>query len=241
MNRTTILCLMCTMAFTSACGEEPEPGEEMPGMEEQPTQEQVPVEDAREEERDARELMTDARETLEEMRSDGELWTLVQEAHGVFLLPDFGRAAVVAGARAGEGVLLVRENDTWSNPVFYDLGGLSVGAQLGASGGEVAMVLMSDEAVDAFRQEDNFSVSADAGYSLIDYSEWDQARTDDGDFVLWSDTEGLFAGVSLSVSDIHFDSDENAAFYGREVAPAEIIAGEVEAPEGAGLQEDLRN
>lgn len=239
MNRMTTLALMCAMAVTSACGEEPEPGEEMPGVEEQPTQEQV--EEAREEERDARELVTDARETLEEMRGDPELWTLVQEASGVFLLPDFGRAAVVAGARAGEGVLLVRENDTWSNPVFYDLGALSVGAQVGASGGEVAMVLMSDRAVDAFRQEDNFSLSADAGYALIDYSEWEQARADEGDVVLWSDTEGLFAGVSLGLSDIHFDDEENAAFYGRDVSPAEIIAGDVEAPPGAGLQEDLRN
>lgn len=241
MKRSTILYLMCTMAFTSACGEEPEPGEEMPAIEEQPMQEQAPVEEPREEERDARELMSDARETLDGMRTEDELWTLVQEARGVFLLPDFGRAAVVAGARAGEGVLLVRENGAWSDPVFYDLGALSVGAQVGASGGEVAMVLLSDRAVDAFRREDNFSLSADAGFSLVDYSEWDQARAGDGDFVLWSDTEGLFAGVSLSVSDIHFDGEENAAFYGRDVGPAEIIAGEVEAPEGAGLREDLRN
>jgi hypothetical protein len=56
----------------------------------------------------------------------------------------------IVGGQGGGGVLLIRRNDTWSNPAFYTRGGASIGAQLGGRSGSTALLLMNDKAVHVF-------------------------------------------------------------------------------------------
>lgn len=46
--------------------------------------------------------------------------------------------------RGGEGALLVHNDKEWRDPAFYDVGGVSVCAQFGGDGGEIAMLLMTE-------------------------------------------------------------------------------------------------
>jgi SH3 domain-containing YSC84-like protein 1 len=230
MKGLSILTLTALAAGVVACGprndgEPPEAGAYEP-PETGVAQQQVEPEQAAE----ARELAQDAANTLQKMQVDGELAAALDQAQGVFVVPRYGQAAAVVGVEGGEGVLLVSENGTWHGPAFYNLGGVSVGVQLGAEGGEIAMLLMSDEAVRSFHQEDNFSLSAEAGLTLIDWSERGGVREGMGDVILWSDTEGVFAGADLAVTDIHWDDDENAGFYGRQVSPGEVMMGGADSP-----------
>lgn len=197
---------------------------------EEPAVEEQYQEEAGEQGMEARELLSDASSTLRQMQTESELWQLAQEAQGIFIVPHFGRAAVGVGGEGGQGVLLARSNGSWSGPAFYDLGGVSVGAQLGASGGEIAMILMTPAALESFRQENDFSLDVDAGLTIVDYSVMAEATAGRGDVVLWSDMEGAFAGASLGATDIDFDEEENRAYYGQEVRPAQILEGQVDAP-----------
>jgi len=43
-----------------------------------------------------------------------------------------------------------------------------------------------------------------------------------GDVIVWSDTEGLLGDISLSLTDIHYDEEETAAFFGAPVTQREI-------------------
>jgi SH3 domain-containing YSC84-like protein 1 len=193
---------------------------------------------ADEETGDVQQKLQEAQSVVEQMKEDEALTERMRQAKGVFIVPDFARGAAVAGVRGGSGVMLAHRDGQWSDPVFHDLGGISLGAQGGVSAGSIAMLLMSDYAVDSFTQDNNWSLNAEAGLSFIDWSANAQASAGKGDIILWSDTEGLFAGAQISVSDVSVDEEEMAAFYGRRVGPDQVVAGNVAQ---AGNADALKN
>jgi len=180
---------------------------------------------------DAHSLVSDAAITLSAMQSDPQMLAMLREAKGVFIVPNYGRGAFLVGGQGGEGVMVAREDGTWSNPVFYNVGGISLGAQFGAEGGRIAMLLMTDRAVDSFKQQNNFALNADAGLTIIDYSARTTGSAGMGDVVLWSDTTGAYAGLSLGVTDVSYDDDANRAYYrASNVSAQRILNGEVMNP-----------
>lgn len=189
---------------------------------------------------EARALVEDATSVVDRMQSDPDLANMLRQARGVFIVPAYGKAAAVVGARGGEGVLLARGDQGWSGPLFYDIGAISVGAQAGAAGGDIAMLLMSERALESFREENNFSLNADAGLTIVDYSARAQASVGKGDVVLWSDMEGAFAGVALSVTDISWDEEENAAYYQQQTTPQDVLTGKVESQYADALRRKLQ-
>lgn len=192
------------------------------------------------ESREAAQQVTAATEVLSKMKGDAGTQGLLERAQGVFIVPQFGRGAAVVGARGGEGVLVVRNGGDWTGPVFYDYGGLSVGAQAGGKGGSIVMLLMSERAVDRFQDDTDFSLTADAGLTIAEYSQSAQASVTDDDIVVWSDTEGLFAGAAIGVTGIRPDPDDNRAYYNQEAASTEqIILGSVTNPQAEQLREQL--
>ncbi len=203
-----------------------------------PSTDNMPVEreasEASDEAAEARQLVKDAAATLGQMKKDSRLKELISRAKGVFIVPKYGRGAAGIGASGGEGVLVTRQQNNWSDPAFYDLGGISVGAQFGAEGGEIAMLLMSDDAVNAFKQDSQFSLNADAKLTLVDYSALAEATTlgDDADVVFWSGTKGAFAGISLSATGISWDDEENPAYYGKPVTANDVLTGKITGPKG---------
>lgn len=221
MNRRTILLLAGLVPGVLACeqGREAEAGT--------PSGEMEPIEEPAEQVGEAEELLANARNTLEQMQADPELWQLAQTARAVFVVPTYGEAGAVVGAQGGQGVLFAQQNGTAGDPIFYDVGTVNLGAQVGAAGGEIAMLLMSDEALQRFMDDSNFSITADAGLTIVDYSARAQATADEGtgDVILWSDMEGAFAGVTLGVTDIEFDDEENRVYYQRPVTPQELLGG----------------
>lgn len=164
-----------------------------------------------------------AQGVIHQMQKDPDLAGLMDKAKGIFVVPDFGRAAAVVGVRGGTGMLITNDSGAWSSPAFYNMGGVSVGAQIGASGGSIAFLLMDQKAVDQFMEQNSFSLNADAGLSIINYSANAQASWGKGDIIMWSDTEGAFAGVQISATDIMWDGEANRAYYGKKVAPSDIL------------------
>lgn len=190
--------------------------------------------------RDAQELVQEAEQVVAQMKRDPQLLGLLEQAQGVLIVPEFGKAAAVVGASGGQGVLLVRSQNAWSGPAFYDIGSISVGAQAGGAAGSIAMLLMNDRAIDSFKKnKNNFSLDAQAGLTVVDYSEAAQATAGESDVVLWSDTQGLFAGASVAVKDIRRDDDENEAYYDRQTTPQQIVAGSVKNPHADDLRKAL--
>ena len=178
-------------------------------------------------------------QVVHRMQQNPEMRALLQRSKGVFVVPDYGNAALGIGARGGAGVLLVRQGDTWSNPAFYNYGGVSIGPQAGAEGGAIAFVLNDQKALNSFSQNNKFSLNADAGLTLVDWSKKGAGAAGWGNITAWADTEGLFGGAALSLADVDYDEDETAGYYGRPVAARDVLAGKISNPQAASLRQAL--
>ena len=185
--------------------------------------------------------VNDALTVLRNMESAPRMKPLLQQAKGVLIVPTYGRAALVVGGRGGAGLLLVRREDgSWSDPVFYNIGGLNIGVQAGVEAGAIAMVLNNEKAVNRFMQRNNFSLSADTGITIINWAKMAEGSTGPGDVVAWSGTKGLFGDVvTIGLNDIRLNQNLTNAYYGRSLSPRDVITGKVKNPQADALRKEL--
>ena len=152
-----------------------------------------------EERENTRDVLNEAETVLRNMKREDGMDAALEQAKGVFLVPDFGRGAFVFGGRGGQGVVLTKDGGDWNGPAFFNFGAVSAGAQGGVAAGEVAMLLMTDKAVKSFKQDHNFALNADAGLTLLDWSNVAQGSYGKGDVLFWSST-ALSASAMSSVT-----------------------------------------
>lgn len=194
---------------------------------------------SQEEIRNANEHVNQAVQVVHKMGTNAEMRALLQRAKGVFVAPRFAEAALGVGARGGAGVLLMRDGKTWSNPAFYNMGGISAGLQAGAQAGAIALVLNDQKALNSFMQNNKFSLGADADLTLVDWSKKGAGSAGWGNITAWSDTTGLFGGAAINVTDIDYDEDETSGYYRRQVAARDVLAGKVRNPQADSLRQAL--
>lgn len=171
--------------------------------------------------------VTEAAAVAQRMLQEPRMKELLQQAKGVFIVPTYGRAALGVGASGGTGVLLTKRPDGgWSDPLFYNIGGISAGAQIGAEAGAIALVLNNEKSVSRFTQKNQFSVNAGAGLTIVNWSKIAQGSLGDGDVVAWAGTKGLYGSlVSVGVSDIRYNENLTNSYYRQPVAIPDALAG----------------
>ena len=182
---------------------------------------------SKEDSEDAVKHVNKSMEVVRMMNKDPKLKALLAQSKGVLIVPDYGRAALGVGAQGGAGTLMVHKNGKWTGPGFYNMGGVSIGLQAGVSAGQIALVLMNDKAVNSFGQNNKFSLNADAGLTIVNWSQRAHGTSSRGDVVVYSETEGAFANLSFSVTDMNFDEEETQAYYGKPVTPQMVTGGTV--------------
>jgi lipid-binding SYLF domain-containing protein len=168
--------------------------------------------------------VSDAVGVVHSMSNEAGMTALLGRARGVFIVPTYGRAALGVGGAGGAGVLMVRRADgAWGNPVFFDTGGLSIGLQAGVEGGPIALVLLNQKAVDSFRNRNNFSLSADAGLTVVNFARMAQGSTA-GDVVAWSGSKGLFGNAAtVGINDVRYNQRLTEAYYGKPMTALQAI------------------
>lgn len=181
--------------------------------------------------------VTDAVGVARKLEADKRMHAVLRTAKGVFIVPSYGRAALGVGGAGGPGVLLVHRSDgSWSNPVFYTVGGLSIGLQAGVQGGQLALVLNNDKAVDEFLKKNNFSLSAKTGITVVNWHRMAQGSAGTGDVIAWADTKGLFGDVlTLELNDIRFSQQLTNAYYHRTLSASDVVAGKAGNPQAQPL------
>ena len=192
---------------------------------------------------DAAQFVSASRSSLARFLVDPEMsWFRdhFAEAHAVLIVPRRVRAGLLLGGSGGVGVLVAKNRETgeWGQPVFYNLGGASIGLQIGGDRSELILLVRSESALDAFLSK-RFQLGAEASVAAGPVGAGTGEQVDE-DVVAFVRSKGLYAGAALEGTLIRPADERNRAFYGRDVTPVDILVRQSVASEGAlGLREDL--
>jgi SH3 domain-containing YSC84-like protein 1 len=189
---------------------------------------------------DAQRHVDQAVQAVERMMQDPRVGSVLDRAKGVLIVPSYTEGAFIIGGSGGIGVLLAHRRAAWTDPAFYSVGGVSLGLQAGGASGPVAMLLMSDKAVEQFQNNlSTWSLGGRAGLTVASFSAQRRHPTGALDVIVWSGIKGLFGGLSFSATDITPDETMNHAYYRSPVAPLQILVGAVSNPSAQPLRNAL--
>jgi lipid-binding SYLF domain-containing protein len=173
-------------------------------------------------------LVDKARLTLEAFATDGQLKDsfkqLSKEARALFIIPQFMRGAFIFGGAGGSGVLIARDENSgkWGDPVFYNIGSASFGAQIGADVSEMVFVVRTKKGLEEFFTND-FKLGANAGMATGPVGGGMAAQGIAADILCYARQKGAFAGMAVDGAFVSVSNDSNQAYYGKPVRPTDII------------------
>ncbi len=151
---------------------------------------------------------------------------VLTNARAVMICPRVFKAGFFFGGEGGACVLLARAgNGTWSYPAFYGMGSGSFGLQIGIQDAEFVMMIMTPRGLNAIL-DSQFKIGADASLAIATIGAGVQGATTGAlgaDIVAFSQTRGLYGGISLEGSLMGQRAGWDRDYYGREVDARQIV------------------
>ena len=151
---------------------------------------------------------------------------LLDTAEAIAVFPGVIKAAFVVGGRGGQGVISRRIKGGWSAPAFFNLGGGSFGAQIGAQKTDYVLLIMNESGLDGLLK-DKFELGGEVGIAAGPVGREAAASTNprlDAGILSYSRSKGAFIGAALKGAVISPDNDLNEAVYGGKKAD-ELLKG----------------
>jgi lipid-binding SYLF domain-containing protein len=142
---------------------------------------------------------------------------LLDKAEAIAIFPNVIKAGFIVGGRGGTGVISRRVKGGWSAPAFFNLGGGSIGLQIGASKTDFVLLFMNEEALGGLLQ-DKFEIGGEGSVAAGPVGRSASASTDaqlKAGILSYSRSKGLFAGLEIKGVVINPDNDDNLAVYGK--------------------------
>jgi lipid-binding SYLF domain-containing protein len=141
---------------------------------------------------------------------------LLDRAEAVAVFPSVIKAGFILGGRGGRGVISRRIPGGWSAPAFFDLGGGSIGLQIGASSTDYILLFMNEHAVESLLG-DKFEIGGEGSVAAGPVGRSASASTDvklNAQILSYSRSKGAFAGLELKGVVIKPDNEDNNQVYG---------------------------
>lgn len=147
----------------------------------------------------------------------------LKNAKGIIIYPQVLKAGFILGGSGGTGVFLARDEKTgeWSQPVFYTVGTVSFGLQIGGEAAETVILAMSQKAVDSLFTS-SFKLGGDTSIALGPVGAGAKANIT-ADFIAFSKTKGIYGGINLDGSVVAVRDSLNKAYYGKDISPVQIV------------------
>jgi SH3 domain-containing YSC84-like protein 1 len=161
---------------------------------------------------------------------------IAAKAHCVLVVPGYKKGAFLVGAQYGQGVATCRTaKGGWSAPVFVQLTGASFGLQAGGQSTDLVLVGVNARSADDLLK-DKVKLGGDIAASAGPVGRDSQASTTElanAEFLTYSRSKGLFAGVDLTGDEVHQNTADTEAYYGKDIPYKVILSGEVPTPTSA--------
>lgn len=149
---------------------------------------------------------------------------LLERAQAIAIIPNVIKAAFIIGGRGGDGVVARRTANGWSAPVFYNMGGASIGAQIGVKRTDFIMLFMNEDSLrDLLYEKVEFggALSFAAGPVGRTVGAGTNPTLDVG-VLTYSMSEGVFVGAAIKGAVLTADNSMNETVYG--MSANEILA-----------------
>ena len=133
------------------------------------------------------------------------------------------KGGFIIGGTGGTGVLVVRDEKTndWSQPAFYTIGSVTLGLQIGGEASQLIVMAMSQKAIDSLLSS-SFKFGGDASAAIGPVGAGAKENIT-ADFISFAKSKGLYAGINLEGAVVNVRDSLNEAYYGKKVAPVDII------------------
>src|SRR5260370_1244837 len=141
---------------------------------------------------------------------------LLDRAEAVAVFPGVLKGGFIVGGRGGSGVISRRVAGGWSAPAFFDLGGGSIGLQIGVASTDYILLFMNERAVDSLLN-DKFEIGGEGSAAAGPVGRSASASTDarlNAQILSYSRSKGAFAGLELKGVVIKPDNEDNLQVYG---------------------------
>jgi lipid-binding SYLF domain-containing protein len=158
---------------------------------------------------------------------DGIPLAIIQDAKAIVVVPNSVKFGFFLGGKAGEGVATIRKEDgSWSYPFFIQLGGGSLGFQIGFEVVDSILVFRTQNSVNELLS-DKFTLGVEASASAGPMSANADKSSEvnmSAEIFTYSQNSGLFAGAILNGAVISNDNEKNRALYGNSIKIKNIIS-----------------
>lgn len=142
---------------------------------------------------------------------------LLAKAKAVVVFPGSLKLSFIVGGQGGSGVAISRLPKGWSAPAYLNMGGGSIGPQIGGQSTDYVLLIMNDEGLKKLLQ-DKFEIGGEGSVAAGPVGRTAAASTNarmDAEILTYSRSKGLFAGVALKGVVITQDESLNKAIYGK--------------------------
>jgi len=154
--------------------------------------------------------------------------SLLNKAECVVLVPGVKKAALGIGGRYGKGAVVCRKDGghgPWGPPSMVELGGGSIGLQIGGQESDFVFLIMNPKGID-YLLRSKFTLGADASVAGGPKGRSAEAATDimmHAEILTYSRSRGVFAGVSVEGAVLKQDNDANWNLYGGPVDARDLL------------------
>ena len=157
--------------------------------------------------------------------------SILDRARCVAVMPSVFKAAFLAGGSYGRGVMVCRSGKNfdgpWGAPAMYVLEAGSFGLQIGGEAIDFVILVMNEQAVQTLLNG-KIQLGGDASIAAGPTGRTAAISTDTyakAEFLSYSRSKGVFAGLSLEGSSLRPDDNANHRLYGEDASAAKILTG----------------
>jgi lipid-binding SYLF domain-containing protein len=153
---------------------------------------------------------------------------LFQKAEAVAVIPSIYKVGLIFGGRFGKGIIVAKnEKGNFTNPVFIELIGGSIGLQAGVAVSDLVLVFKTKQSIDGLVSS-KLTLGTDASIAVGPVGREAGVGGDlflDTEVYVYATTKGLYGGLSFAGNSIIVDREANRAFYGTDASPTDIFNG----------------
>jgi SH3 domain-containing YSC84-like protein 1 len=153
----------------------------------------------------------------------------LRRSEAIAIIPKVVQAGFIFGGRRGTGVLMTHNPDgTWSNPVFVNVTGGSVGLQAGLKSSDIVLVFPSRKGLDKVLTGGSLELGGNVTGTVGKSEGRAIATLDDRSgsdkIYAYTRSSGVFGSAAFEGAELGLDNPKNKEFYGANVSPSQILA-----------------